>query len=159
MRGFSPSNSKTEVLSQYKGYPHVVEDIVEMNTNELAKKEQYSSQKRIFSCSTGNPQNYAMHESKLTSGGLLNQPSVGFQYKSYAGLKHKKEQTSQPLALKSDKFTRKHVVEQVDFVENENVSSKHRFSCSNNQPTVRSCLLYTSPSPRDGLLSRMPSSA
>src|SRR5665647_204736 len=25
--------------------------------------------------------------------------------------------------------------------------------------TVRSCLLYTSPSPRDGLLSRMPSSA
>ena len=26
-------------------------------------------------------------------------------------------------------------------------------------PTCRSCLLYTSPSPRDGLLSRMPSSA
>ena len=26
-------------------------------------------------------------------------------------------------------------------------------------PMVRSCLLYTSPSPRDGLLSRMPSSA
>ena len=28
-----------------------------------------------------------------------------------------------------------------------------------NTPKVRSCLLYTSPSPRDGLLSRMPSSA
>ena len=27
------------------------------------------------------------------------------------------------------------------------------------QSQVRSCLLYTSPSPRDGLLSRMPSSA
>ena len=27
------------------------------------------------------------------------------------------------------------------------------------EPTVNSCLLYTSPSPRDGLLSRMPSSA
>ena len=27
------------------------------------------------------------------------------------------------------------------------------------QPAVRLCLLYTSPSPRDGLLSRMPSSA
>ena len=27
------------------------------------------------------------------------------------------------------------------------------------RPLVRSCLLYTSPSPRDGLLSRMPSSA
>ena len=26
-------------------------------------------------------------------------------------------------------------------------------------PTAYSCLLYTSPSPRDGLLSRMPSSA
>ena len=26
-------------------------------------------------------------------------------------------------------------------------------------PTLESCLLYTSPSPRDGLLSRMPSSA
>ena len=28
-----------------------------------------------------------------------------------------------------------------------------------NQLTAKSCLLYTSPSPRDGLLSRMPSSA
>ena len=28
-----------------------------------------------------------------------------------------------------------------------------------NRADVRSCLLYTSPSPRDGLLSRMPSSA
>ena len=28
-----------------------------------------------------------------------------------------------------------------------------------NGTTVRTCLLYTSPSPRDGLLSRMPSSA
>ena len=27
------------------------------------------------------------------------------------------------------------------------------------QPTLTLCLLYTSPSPRDGLLSRMPSSA
>ena len=27
------------------------------------------------------------------------------------------------------------------------------------QPKVQACLLYTSPSPRDGLLSRMPSSA
>ena len=29
----------------------------------------------------------------------------------------------------------------------------------NNQVGITSCLLYTSPSPRDGLLSRMPSSA
>ena len=33
---------------------------------------------------------------------------------------------------------------------NQNISEK---------PSVKSCLLYTSPSPRDGLLSRMPSSA
>ena len=31
--------------------------------------------------------------------------------------------------------------------------------CIKNHPTVNGCLLYTSPSPRDGLLSRMPSSA
>ena len=31
--------------------------------------------------------------------------------------------------------------------------------CSNDIYIVKSCLLYTSPSPRDGLLSRMPSSA
>ena len=29
----------------------------------------------------------------------------------------------------------------------------------NEAPGIESCLLYTSPSPRDGLLSRMPSSA
>ena len=29
----------------------------------------------------------------------------------------------------------------------------------NPEPRVADCLLYTSPSPRDGLLSRMPSSA
>ena len=32
-------------------------------------------------------------------------------------------------------------------------------STANNNPTFFGCLLYTSPSPRDGLLSRMPSSA
>ena len=32
------------------------------------------------------------------------------------------------------------------------------FMC-NHCPYVKACLLYTSPSPRDGLLSRMPSSA
>ena len=31
--------------------------------------------------------------------------------------------------------------------------------CSNINPNITICLLYTSPSPRDGLLSRMPSSA
>ena len=33
------------------------------------------------------------------------------------------------------------------------------FSISSQDTQVRGCLLYTSPSPRDGLLSRMPSSA
>ena len=31
--------------------------------------------------------------------------------------------------------------------------------CVKSQDTLQACLLYTSPSPRDGLLSRMPSSA
>ena len=33
------------------------------------------------------------------------------------------------------------------------------YNCSTSNIYIRSCLLYTSPSPRDGLLSRMPSSA
>ena len=33
------------------------------------------------------------------------------------------------------------------------------FDSDSNKWLVKSCLLYTSPSPRDGLLSRMPSSA
>ena len=36
--------------------------------------------------------------------------------------------------------------------------SKKRISIKS-MPNIYSCLLYTSPSPRDGLLSRMPSSA
>ena len=36
---------------------------------------------------------------------------------------------------------------------------KKGFLAINNTPNAKSCLLYTSPSPRDGLLSRMPSSA
>ena len=34
-----------------------------------------------------------------------------------------------------------------------------RLSFPNPEPRLENCLLYTSPSPRDGLLSRMPSSA
>ena len=34
-----------------------------------------------------------------------------------------------------------------------------KFGMSNDQAKLSVCLLYTSPSPRDGLLSRMPSSA
>ena len=35
----------------------------------------------------------------------------------------------------------------------------HRYDTEDNQHVLYPCLLYTSPSPRDGLLSRMPSSA
>ena len=38
-------------------------------------------------------------------------------------------------------------------------SSRKGIDVENNYEPVWSCLLYTSPSPRDGLLSRMPSSA
>ena len=38
-------------------------------------------------------------------------------------------------------------------------SIKLNEACVGNHPRRRNCLLYTSPSPRDGLLSRMPSSA
>ena len=50
-----------------------------------------------------------------------------------------------------------------DFIENQIVQTlkiKDRFQfCVSGGSTPKSCLLYTSPSPRDGLLSRMPSSA
>ena len=36
---------------------------------------------------------------------------------------------------------------------------KNIFLVGDEDNTIESCLLYTSPSPRDGLLSRMPSSA
>ena len=35
----------------------------------------------------------------------------------------------------------------------------HKLAPTALTPNLRACLLYTSPSPRDGLLSRMPSSA
>ena len=38
-------------------------------------------------------------------------------------------------------------------------SSTLQMKMMSNQGVYQSCLLYTSPSPRDGLLSRMPSSA
>ena len=38
------------------------------------------------------------------------------------------------------------------------IKAKH-FGTASTLAELRSCLLYTSPSPRDGLLSRMPSSA
>ena len=39
------------------------------------------------------------------------------------------------------------------------VKYKNLLTGNTNDKTFKSCLLYTSPSPRDGLLSRMPSSA
>ena len=39
------------------------------------------------------------------------------------------------------------------------IGSNFVFHMLNKYPDYRICLLYTSPSPRDGLLSRMPSSA
>ena len=50
------------------------------------------------------------------------------------------------------------------FTSEENNPQKARWKClecdmESNLTGVMSCLLYTSPSPRDGLLSRMPSSA
>ena len=36
---------------------------------------------------------------------------------------------------------------------------ENKIRCALSEEEIRDCLLYTSPSPRDGLLSRMPSSA
>ena len=45
------------------------------------------------------------------------------------------------------------------FLEFSKTNPKEKFVYVIQQPPPNICLLYTSPSPRDGLLSRMPSSA
>ena len=45
------------------------------------------------------------------------------------------------------------------FLRRKKLVSDNGFEFLVNLPETKSCLLYTSPSPRDGLLSRMPSSA
>ena len=49
------------------------------------------------------------------------------------------------------------ITEKYNFFENQKIITK--ISDYDNNGVGRGCLLYTSPSPRDGLLSRMPSSA
>ena len=51
--------------------------------------------------------------------------------------------------------------EDYDFVMNINLKGAYQMSCSAGKVMIeqKSCLLYTSPSPRDATLSRMPSSA
>ena len=46
-----------------------------------------------------------------------------------------------------------------DYEKNSLIGRIYHFCASNNLLLMQNCLLYTSPSPRDGLLSRMPSSA
>ena len=41
----------------------------------------------------------------------------------------------------------------------EELGAQIKIRCFNNDPSINSCLLYTSPSPRDRTRSRMPSSA
>ena len=57
-----------------------------------------------------------------------------------------------------DQPTPRHIVDKL--AEAAQRGDTHRYSLSKGIPRLRkACLLYTSPSPRDGLLSRMPSSA
>ena len=50
-------------------------------------------------------------------------------------------------------------VNKIEDTQNENFWTQSREIEMNDGTIVYGCLLYTSPSPRDGLLSRMPSSA
>ena len=70
------------------------------------------------------------------------------------------------LKIKSEKILLKNAMYRIC---SENIYSKSNYPTANNtaldgfalnsKETTKACLLYTSPSPRDGLLSRMPSSA
>ena len=46
-----------------------------------------------------------------------------------------------------------------ELVLNQDILAGHRWIAEHRAKLQQYCLLYTSPSPRDGLLSRMPSSA
>ena len=53
-----------------------------------------------------------------------------------------------------------HNLEELDLItEENNIENKNDIESPLRTPNMNICLLYTSPSPRDGLLSRMPSSA
>ena len=76
-------------------------------------------------------------------------------------------------AIRSEKPLKEDVVDQLRSVVKKKKESDIKFKSGTSVPidpesaniilktfdTLNSCLLYTSPSPRDGLLSRMPSSA
>ena len=51
------------------------------------------------------------------------------------------------------------ITDHVNTVETVSVGMWNKVGARNERKEINGCLLYTSPSPRDGLLSRMPSSA
>ena len=51
------------------------------------------------------------------------------------------------------------LTELVDYYGWEDLAFRIRINCFKKDPSIKSCLLYTSPSPRDLSTSRMPSSA
>ena len=68
-------------------------------------------------------------------------------------LELKKYQLKTIVILESTDF------ETIDSIKNFNCSIVHQINKGYGNALILGCLLYTSPSPRDGLLSRMPSSA
>ena len=63
-----------------------------------------------------------------------------------------------PIGYGKSRFIRRHLLPALHKQQRKIALLEHRFSSEFGQH-ARHCLLYTSPSPRDGLLSRMPSSA
>ena len=56
-------------------------------------------------------------------------------------------------------FTQKNLTEAIEKAERRIKREKKEKEKAKQSTKINNCLLYTSPSPRDGLLSRMPSSA
>ena len=81
----------------------------------------------------------------------------------WAGIKHKKgkadKQRSKIFSKLSKEITVAAKIGDKDPDMNPRLRSAIQAARSANMPKDNICLLYTSPSPRDGLLSRMPSSA
>ena len=89
-----------------------------------------------------------------TQGYLKNEQSIGREFLSEQGMPSKKDE-----AWRLSNFNKLNsFLSLPKIIDSENIKSIFPKKDENRERIII-CLLYTSPSPRDGLLSRMPSSA
>ena len=93
----------------------------------------------------------SLQETKEVVAGVSAQWSMKLDVNGYvSGIGQYNDGTTSQFAVRADRFY---------IADPNNKVASTPFQVVNGKTVIRDCLLYTSPSPRDGLLSRMPSSA